>query len=63
MSSDSDREVGIFTEALKLAPQDRDAFLDDACGDDEELRRRLEELLRAHDRLGGFLEERQNGGA
>ena len=62
MKSDSDRDVAIFTEALKVPPQERDAFLERMCRGDENLRRRLEGLLRAHDRLGSFLEERPNGG-
>ena len=62
MKSDSDREVGIFTEALKVPLQERDAFLERMCSGDEDLRRRLEAMLRAHDRLGNFLEEPPTGG-
>ena len=62
MDSDSDREIAIFTEALKLPLEEREAFLERVCGDDEELRRRLEAMLRAHDRLGNFLEEPPTGG-
>ena len=62
MNSDSDREVAIFTEALKLPLEGRDAFLERACGDDEDLRHRLDAMLRAHDRLGNFLEEPPTGG-
>jgi hypothetical protein len=61
MNGDSDREVSIFTQALKIASQDRDAFLDQACGRDEDLRGKVEALLRAHDRLGSFLEEPPGG--
>ena len=57
MKSDSDRELAIFTEALKVPPQGRAAFLERKCGGDKKLRRRLEALLRAHERLGNFLEE------
>jgi hypothetical protein len=57
MNADADREVAIFTRALGLAPQDRDAFLDNACGSDDELRGKVEALLKAHARLGSFLEE------
>jgi len=57
MKSDSDREVDIFTEALELSLQERGAFLERACSGDQDLRRRLEAMLRAHDRLGNFLEE------
>jgi hypothetical protein len=57
MKDDAGREIGIFTEAVKVSPQKRAAFLDDACGGDENLRRKVEALLSAHDRLGNFLEE------
>jgi hypothetical protein len=63
MNSDSEREVGIFTEALKVPVQERDAFLGRMCGADEDLRRKVEALLRSHDRLGDFLEEPPTGGA
>jgi len=49
--SESNREVVIFTEALKVSVQERAAFLANACGGDEDLRRKVEALLRAHDRL------------
>jgi eukaryotic-like serine/threonine-protein kinase len=57
MKSDPDRELTIFTEALKLLPEEREAFLKQKCLCDNELRQRLEALLRAHERLGNFLEE------
>jgi hypothetical protein len=56
MKSDSGREVAIFTEALKVPLQERGAFLERMCSGDENLRRRLEAIMKAHDRLGGFLE-------
>ncbi len=61
MKDDSDREIAVFTEALKLSPQEREAFLERTCGGDEELRRKVEALLRAHCRLGNFLEEPPSG--
>ena len=57
MKGDADREITIFTEALKVSPQERDAFLERSCDGDEDLRRKVEGLLRAHGRLGNFLEE------
>src|SRR5947209_313735 len=49
-------EASIFLEALqKPSPDERAAFLDQACGGNPELRRSVELLLRAHDRAGGFL--------
>ena len=56
MKGDSDREVAIFTEALKVPFEEREAFLERMCRGDEKLRRRLEAILRAHDRLGNFLQ-------
>jgi hypothetical protein len=61
MNSDADRELAIFTEALKVPPQERDAFLERRCERDKALRQRLEALLRAHERLGNFLEEPPTG--
>ena len=55
--SDSEREVAIFSEALKLPREQRDAFLKRMCRGDEYLCHRLEAMLQAHDRLGNFLEE------
>ena len=37
----------IFEEALEVAPEERSAFLERACGGDPELRREVEELLEA----------------
>lgn len=49
-------EASIFLEALKKpAPIEREAFLDQACGSNEELRHSVELLIRAHDKAGGFL--------
>ena len=63
MKSDSKREVAIFIEALKVPLHERAAFLERVCSDDEDLRHRLEAMLRAHDRLGNFLEEGPGWGA
>lgn len=62
MNGDSSKEVAIFTEALKVSPQERGAFLDQACGGDADLRGRLEAILKAYDALGNFLEEPSTGG-
>ena len=35
----------IFTEAIKLPPEDRGAYLDEQCGEDEDLRSQVESLL------------------
>lgn len=57
MKGDSNRELTIFTEALKVSLPERGSFVANACGNDENLRRRVEELLSAHDRVGNFLED------
>ena len=56
MSNDPGHDVVIFTEAVRLPPEERAAFLDRACAGDENLRRKVEALLRAHGRVGAFLE-------
>jgi hypothetical protein len=56
MSEDPGRDVVIFTEALRFSAEERAAFLDRACAGDENLRRKVEALLRAHERVGDFLE-------
>src|SRR5580765_1317801 len=57
MKGDSDREVAIFTQALKVPRQKRDALLDRMCNGDNNLHQKVETLLRAHDRVGSFLNE------
>lgn len=61
MKDDADRELAIFTEAIKVPLQERAAYLDVACDGDEPLRRKVEALLKAHDRLGNFLEDPPGG--
>lgn len=48
-------ESGIFKTAAKLPPDQRPAYLDEACAANENLRREVESLLRAHDAPGSFL--------
>jgi WD40 repeat protein/serine/threonine protein kinase len=62
MSGEADRPIGssaetIFTAALELSSTARLAYLSHACGQDEQLRQRVEALLRAHDAPAGFLPE------
>ena len=46
----------VLKAALSCERAQRDAFVADACGDDEALRREVESLLAAHDRADDFLE-------
>ena len=50
------REETIFTAALDQTPIERSAFLDEACGEDNSLRQRIERLLNLHQVAGDFLE-------
>src|SRR5262245_21873448 len=46
----------IFFAALdKQTPQERAAFLEGACGADEDLRKHVERMLAAHPKAGSFL--------
>src|SRR5438046_2599755 len=48
----------IFLAAVdKATPQERAAYLDEACRGDAELRRRVERLLAAHPRAVDFLDQ------
>jgi WD40 repeat protein/tRNA A-37 threonylcarbamoyl transferase component Bud32 len=48
-------EETLFAEALAKPSEERSAFLDEACGDDAELRERVEQLLRSSEEAGSFL--------
>jgi hypothetical protein len=50
------REEAIFEAAVALAPKQRAAYLDQACGQDTQLRQRIVLLLGSHDHAGDFLE-------
>src|SRR5262245_8529367 len=56
MSSPPNREVSIFGAVLEMDPSQRAAYLEKACADDPELRKRIEALLAVHDQAAGFLE-------
>jgi len=47
----------IFQTACDLPPDERRAFLDEACGGDEALRREVEELIRHYETNRTFLEQ------
>ena len=46
----------LFDALLDLPATEHEAFIDNACGDDADLRAELVELLRAHKRTGGMLD-------
>ncbi|HTU88538.1 MAG TPA: protein kinase, partial [Gemmataceae bacterium] len=51
-------EETLFAEALaRIDPTERAAFLEQACGANVELRRRIDELLHAHDKASGLLDK------
>jgi len=47
----------LFHAALERRPEDRSAFVKEACAGDEEMLRKLQTLLAAHDDAGSFIEE------
>src|ERR1051325_5615345 len=55
--SGPDRSEAIFHGALQLSAEQRADYIKHACGGDEELRQRVENLLKANDDVGTFLEE------
>jgi hypothetical protein len=56
MTGESPVEAIFFAALQRATAAERAAFLDEACGADEALRRRVERLLAAYARVGGFLE-------
>ncbi|MDX1961813.1 MAG: protein kinase [Pirellulales bacterium] len=53
------REQEIFVNALAISePREQAAFLDQACGEDHQLREHVAALLAAHQQMGSFLEGR-----
>ena len=56
ISKTVDREAAVFGAALRLPSGERAAYLDKACGGDLGLRQRIEELLRASEEAGAFLQ-------
>jgi serine/threonine protein kinase len=56
MASQRDLVEQLFEAALALKPMERDAFLDEECRTDPELRRMVEALLADDARAGSFLQ-------
>src|SRR5258705_2934390 len=46
----------LFDAALEREPEERVAFLDEACAGDDVMRNKVEALLTAHDKAGSFIE-------
>jgi WD40 repeat protein len=55
--SRQERIRDVHARALEVPPEELAAWLDEACGADGELRREIESLLRARERMGSFLED------
>ena len=53
------RIKALFSDAISQPPAERAAFLAEACGADEALRREVESLLEGHDQAGDFLDRRR----
>ena len=56
MTEQSPAEAIFFAALEKGTAEERLAYLDAACGDDSNLRQRVERLLAAHPQVGSFLE-------
>src|SRR5688572_8871668 len=56
MSDNWEKAKKIFADAIKLAPELRLRFLDEACADDTETRREVESLLASFDDADSFME-------
>jgi eukaryotic-like serine/threonine-protein kinase len=57
MNQPEQREEAVFEAALKLAPDQRAAFLEQTCTGDTGLRHRVEVLLGAFERASGFMKQ------
>ena len=56
MPDQRQKSDSIFWAALEIdSHQERGAYLDEACGSDQEQRAQIEEMLAAHSRAEGFL--------
>ena len=54
--NDPSQQAIIFEQALEISSlKEREAFLDQACAGDSEMRRWVELLIEGHDNTGGFL--------
>ena len=51
-----EKVIDLFQSALERDPEERAAFLDESCHNDEGMRREVESLLTSHDRAENFIE-------
>jgi hypothetical protein len=59
MEAEEKNAEEIFHRAIEIAEvAEQAAYLDQACGKDEELRNKVEALLQAHEHDGSFLESK-----
>jgi serine/threonine protein kinase/Tfp pilus assembly protein PilF len=63
MALDSQHVKSLFLAAVDRPVEERAAFLDEACAGEDELRRRVEQLLEAHDRPDSLPEAPPAAGA
>src|ERR1035438_3835410 len=56
MPQPTEREIEVFNAALELPARERVAYLDKACVGDDALRKHVEDLLRASEVAGAFIE-------
>ena len=56
MTEQSPAEAIFFAALEKGTAEERMAYVKDACGDDSNLRQRVERLLAAHPQVGDFME-------
>jgi WD40 repeat protein/serine/threonine protein kinase len=57
LQTPAQRERELFLSALEKRPAERAAFLDAACGTDQVLRQRVEELFREQNAVGDFMDK------
>jgi len=58
MTPDRYQLIGrLYHQALEHEPDLRNAFLDQACAGDQELRKEIESLIASHEQAAGFIEE------
>ncbi|MGE5214814.1 MAG: protein kinase domain-containing protein [Nitrospirota bacterium] len=51
-----EKVIDLFQSALERTPEERAAFLDESCHDDQDMRREVESLLTSHERAENFIE-------